>query len=254
MVVVLASPWIHPAVWCLKISVSSCRHRLQLHLHRRHRPPVSKHAMWHDDDDTLWNHQYGASPMTCTHREHITGLQKHWQPTLSPAGCAAILAVSRKHAMLEAASVPLLFSANWEMFGEELPVLTKHIYTHTYFSIVIMWAGDSDVGVTECVSPAKLLTLFSPQHLQTLGSRGSIRSFIINYSFQLCSFTGFKDIFQFALFHFRESVFLLWMVTQKLLFKQMTVSLQGYLIFMTTNCYNCRSFDSTVSSRSAANM
>lgn len=34
--------------------------------------------------------------------------------------------------MLEAASVPLLFSANWEMFGEELPVLTKHIYTHTH--------------------------------------------------------------------------------------------------------------------------
>lgn len=132
MEVVLASPWIHPAAWCLKISVSSCRHRLQLHLHRRHRPPVSKHAMWHDDDDTLWKHQYGASPMTCTRREHIAGLQKHWQPTLSPAGCAAILAVSRKHAMLEAASVPLLFSANWEMFGEELPVLTKHIYTHTH--------------------------------------------------------------------------------------------------------------------------
>ena len=176
-----------------------------------HPPPVSKHAMWHDDDDTLWKYQYGTSPVTCTHGEHITGLQKHWQPTWFPAGCAAILAVSRKQVMLEAAIVPLWFSANWEMFGEELPVLTKHIYTHTHthFSIVIMWAGDSDVGVTECVSPAKLLTLFSPQHLQTLGSFSSIHSFIINYFFQLCSFTSFKDIFQFALFNFCESVFLL---------------------------------------------
>ena len=211
MEVVLASPWIYPAVWRLKVSVSNCRHRLQLHLHRRHRPPVSKHAMWHDDDDTLWKHQYGASPMTCTHREHITGLQKHWQPTLYPASCLAILAVSRKRDVGGSHRTFIIVRKLGDVWRGITSInethLHTHTHTHTHFSIVIMWAGDSDVGVTECVSPAKLLTLFSPQHLQTLGSCGSIRSFIINYFFQLCSVTSFKDIFSVCFISFSWKCF-----------------------------------------------
>ena len=132
MEVVLASPWIYPAVWRLKVSVSNCRHRLQLHLHRRHRPPVSKHAMWHDDDDTLWKHQYGASPMTCTHREHITGLQKHWQPTLYPASCLAILAVSRKRDVGGSHRTFIIVRKLGDVWRGITSINETHLHTHTH--------------------------------------------------------------------------------------------------------------------------